>query len=355
MPEVHPVLVTGATGDIGGRVVSGLRAHEVPVRALVHHEDDRARALRAMSGVQVVVGDLTVAPDVVAALNGCRRIYLGMSVSPYYLEAAVTVAVAALDNGSVELLVNMSQMTVSQMDLSSTTESRQQRLHWLAEHILNWSGLPVTHIRPTVFMENPLFSVLAVASIRRNGTIRLPFGNARTSPVAARDVADVVVRVLADPSRHASHVCELTGAASRDMAAIAAEFSAALSRPVTYVDVPYEDWLEHDLKPLGLAPHLQDHIATIARLHRDNRYDRATTDIADLLGRPPSGFDSVINEIPALQRASLSDPARPTAGGSRIDPRGGRESRGVGSRIDLEKWRVIRASTPGERPQLATF
>jgi NAD(P)H dehydrogenase (quinone) len=306
MPEVHPILVTGAAGNIGGRVVAQLAARGVPVRALVYRPGDPgAEKLRAMDGVQVVAGDLTRAPDVVAALDDCRRLYFGMSVSPDYLEAAATVAVAGMDNGSVEMLVNMSQMTVSQMGLSSTTESRQQRLQWLTELVLNWSGLPVTHVRPTVFMENPLFSMLAVASIQRDGTIRLPFGDARTSPVAARDVADVVTRLLtdSDPRRHVGHVYQLTGAASRDMTAIAADFSAALGRPVTYVDVPYDDWLEHDLKPLGLPPHVQDHIATMARLHRENRYDRATSDISDLLGRPPSGFDTFVRETPALQGA----------------------------------------------------
>jgi uncharacterized protein YbjT (DUF2867 family) len=310
VPELHPILVTGAGGGVGGvgrRVVGQLCAQRVPVRALVHHDDNRAEALRAMNGVEVVVGDLTRAPDVVAALDGCRRLYFGMSVSPDYLEASTTVAAAALDSGSVELLVNMSQMTVSQMDLTSVAESRQQRLQWLAEQVLNWSGLPVTHIRPTVFMENPLFGMLAVASIQRNGTIRLPFGDARTSPVAARDVADVVTRVLTDPPRHAGHIYELTGAASRDMTAIAAEFSDALGRPVSYVDVPYEDWLNHDLQALGLSPHLYDHIATMARLHKENRYDRATSDIADLLGRPPSGFDSLVNDTPALRGASHPD------------------------------------------------
>ena len=97
-----------------------------------------------------------------------------MSVSPVYLEAAATVAAAARDKGHLQLLVNMSQMTVSQMDLTSVAESRQQRLHWLAEQILNWSGLPVTHVRPTVFMENPLFGWVAVASIVRESTIRPP-------------------------------------------------------------------------------------------------------------------------------------------------------------------------------------
>ena len=191
------------------------------------------------------------------------------------------------------------------MKLTSTSESRQQRLHWLAEHVLNWSGLPVTHIRPTVFMENPLFGMLAADSIQRDGTIRLPFGDARTSPVAARDVADVVTQVLTDaPARHVGRVYELTGAESRDMNAIAAEFSDDLKRPVAYVDVPFDQWVEHDLKPLHLSPHLQDHIATMARLHKQNRYDRKTSDVADILGRQPSGFDSLIEETPALQGAA---------------------------------------------------
>jgi uncharacterized protein YbjT (DUF2867 family) len=308
MASIRRILVTGAAGggvgDVGHRVVEHLSAQRVPVRALVHHDDDRAAAQRAMTGVEVVVGDLTKGPDVVTALDGCSRLYFGMSVSPYYLEAAATVAAAALDNGSVELLVNMSQMTVSQMKLTSTTESRQQRLQWLGEHVLNWSGLPVTHIRPTVFMENPLFGMLAAASIRRDGTIRLPFGDGRTSPVAARDVADVVTRVLTDdPTRHVGRVYELTGATSRDMNAIAAEVSEDLKRPVAYVDVPFDQWLEHDLKPLHLGPHVQDHIATMARLHKQNRYDRSTHDITDLLGRQPSGFDSLIEETPVLQKA----------------------------------------------------
>jgi NAD(P)H dehydrogenase (quinone) len=303
MPENHRILVTGAGGNIGSRVVSRLAAQGSPVRALVQHDDDRTGDLRAMGGVEVVVGDLTRAPDITAALSDCRRLYFGMSVSPSYLEAAATVAAAALGRGRVELLVNMSQMTVSQMGLRSVTESRQQRLHWLAEHVLNWSGLPVTHVRPTVFMENPLFSMLAAASIARDGTIRLPFGDAQTSPVASRDVSEVVTGLLTDPdpTRHAGHAYELTGAASRDLTAIADELSALLGRPVTYVDVPYQDWLDHDLKPLGLAPHLEDHIATMARLHKDGRYDRLTSDISDLLGRPASGFDALIEETAALQ------------------------------------------------------
>ena len=70
-----PILVTGAAGRIGGvggTVVEILRQRNLPVRALVRREDDRAEALRAI-GAEVVVGDLTRAEDVFRALAGCCR------------------------------------------------------------------------------------------------------------------------------------------------------------------------------------------------------------------------------------------------------------------------------------------
>ena len=77
------------------------------------------------------------------------------------------------------------------MTLTEMTESPQQQQHWLCEQILKWSGVPVVHVRPTVFMEHPFFSSMAASSIAKDGTIRLPFGSARTSPISASDVAVV--------------------------------------------------------------------------------------------------------------------------------------------------------------------
>jgi uncharacterized protein YbjT (DUF2867 family) len=227
-----PILVTGAAGVVGGvgrAVVDLLRQRGLPVRALVHREDERAEALRA-TGAEVVVGDLTRTADVARAFAGCHRVYFGMSVSAPYLEATVIAAAVAREDGDLELFVNISQMTVSQMTLSNMTDSPQHRQHFLAEQVLNWSELPVVHIRPTVFLENPLFMGLAAQSIARDDTIRLPFGRGRTSPVTARDVAEVIATILANPAAHVGKVYELTGPKSEDMTRVAVEYSAALGR-----------------------------------------------------------------------------------------------------------------------------
>ncbi|GAA3011652.1 NAD(P)H-binding protein [Kitasatospora sp. NPDC127116] len=298
---MQPILVTGAAGRVGGvgrSVVEDLRRRGLPVRALVHREDERARALRA-TGAEVVVGDLTRTDDVLAALAGCRRTYFGMGVSDQYLEAALTAAAVAREAGRLEVFVNMSQLTVSELGLSAAGESHQHRQQWLVEQVLSWSGLPVVEVRPTVFLENPLFRA-GLASIARGGTVRLPLGRARTSPVAAADVAAVVAEVLADPAPHLGRVYELTGPRSQDGPAIAAEASEALGRPVRYVDVPLREWIDHDLAPLELPEHVLQHISTMARLHAENRYDRRTDGVRQVTGRPATGVGDFVRRNAGL-------------------------------------------------------
>lgn len=247
-------------------------------------------------GAEVVVGDLTQRADVVRALDGVRRMFFSMSVSPSYLEATATVATVARAIADLDALVAISQMTVSQMDAVSTSESSQQRLHWLSDQVLDWSGLPVVHVRPTVFLDNPLFTTVAAQSIADNGAIRLPFGNGRTSPVASDDVARVIATVLADPGPYIGRVLDLTGPRSEDMHAVAEEYSRALGRPVAYVDVPWQDWVEHVFSGAGLGPHAEEHLATVARLHRENRYDRMTHTVEEITGRPAQTVEEFVEQ-----------------------------------------------------------
>ncbi|MEV5954482.1 NmrA family NAD(P)-binding protein [Streptomyces sp. NPDC051987] len=292
MAASNPVLITGA-GGVGRSVLEKLRARDVPVRVMVRRDDDRAAQLQAL-GAEVVLGDLTRPETVAVALEGVRSMYFAMPVSPDHLLAATIVASVAREYGGLDALVDMSQMTVSQMTATSTTESRQQRLHWLAEQVFDWSGLPMVHVRPTSFLDNPLFTTLPAQTIPKRGTIELPFGTGRTSPVAVDDVARVVATVLHDPAPHAGHVYELTGPRTVDMTEMAEAFSKALGRPISYVDVPLEQWRNEVLSTIGLPSHIEQHIVTMCRLHQQNRYDRASDAVERLTGVPASTIEDFV-------------------------------------------------------------
>ncbi len=302
----RPILVTGAAGDVGavGRHLTGmLLVKGLRVRALVRREDERSEGLRRL-GAEVVQGDLTDLVAMHRAIEGCARIYFGMSVSAAYLEATVNVAAVARHHG-VEAFVNISQMTVTQMSITETTDSPQHKLHWLAEQALTWSGLPVVTVRPTVFLEG-FFLRLIAAGVRDGDELVLPLGEGKTSPVSAVDVARAVSVILNEPAPHIGRVYNLTGFESADMNHYARAFSAALGRTIRYRDVPISAWREK-LRELGVPPHLASHLAVMAQLHAQGRYDRMTDDLFKLTGHTPTSmYDFVKSHAAEFTRRAVT-------------------------------------------------
>src|SRR5262249_8052592 len=160
------ILVTGAAGRVGagGRTVTELLFKQGKAgRAMVGNEDERAQALRDM-GAGGVVGGLLALDSMHKEIAGCETMCFVMSGLDTYLAATVNTAAVAKHHG-MKAFINMSQMTLSQMSITETTPSPQHKLQWLAEQALNWSGLPVVHVRPTVFLEG-FFLIFTADSVR---------------------------------------------------------------------------------------------------------------------------------------------------------------------------------------------
>ena len=218
------------------------------------------------------------------AIEGCARIYFGMSVSADYLAATVNAAAVARHHG-VEAFVNMSQMTVTQMSITESTDSPQHKLHWLAEQALSWSALPVVTLRPTVFLEG-FFLLFAAPGVRDADELALPMGGGKTSPISAVDVARAACAILDDPAPHIGQIYNLTGYESADLDHYARVFSEALGRTIRYRDVPVSPWSEK-LLAAGTPAHVVKHVSVMTELNRQGRYDRMTDDLFKLTGQTP--------------------------------------------------------------------
>jgi NAD(P)H dehydrogenase (quinone) len=180
----------GRHGATGNHVVRQLLGRRLPVRAFVFHADQRSEQLAEL-GAEVVVGDLRDIEAVRRAMRGITRAYFVYPLAEGLLEALTVFAVSPKETG-VECIVNMSQITAR-----ADFPSQAARQYWLGERVLDWSGIGVIHLEPTIFMENLL---VYADAIRNQSKIFLPYGHGKSAPVCAEDVARVIVGVLVDPA-----------------------------------------------------------------------------------------------------------------------------------------------------------
>ena len=291
------VLITGATGDTGRAAVQEALARGLDVRAMVHRQDDRAAAL-AGQGAQIVLGDLLDIDTIVAAMEGVDAAYLVWPVQPGLIHATVNFAQAAKEAG-VPYLVNLSQRSADRH-----SKSHSCRDHFIAEQVLDRSGIPVTHLRPTYFLEWLLYPWQLPLFVEK-GILRMPAGKGRHAPPAAADQGRVIAALLADPADHAGRTYPLFGPVEMDHTQMAAELSAALGRRITYQDVPIDEYCR-DLAAMGVPAYIVQHLGGAMEAYQQGVMSGMNDTIERLTGRKPMSVAEF-----ARAHVAVLNPAKP--------------------------------------------
>ena len=279
------ILVTGATGDTGRRTIEILTAKGAPVRALVRKEDERSAALRAM-GAEVVTGDLLDLNAVRSALEGIRSAYFVYPIAPGLIEATARFAQAAKEAG-VEAVVNMSQISARREAKSNAALD-----HWTAERVFDWSGLAMTHLRPTYFAQWLLYPHWRV-HIREQGQIRLPFGEGRHAPIAAEDQARLIAAILQDPKPHQGQSYNLHGPVELNQQGVADAIGEVLGRKITYQQIGLEEY-KQELLEVGLPAFLVQHLGEVALDYQHGVFEGEDSIIREVTGEAPMSVQQFV-------------------------------------------------------------
>ena len=278
----------GSHGATGNHVARQLLARGLPVRALVRRADERATELSEL-GADIAVGDLHSFTDMCAALDGVHRAYFTYPVADGLLEAT-TIFVAAGKQTGLQSVVNMSQITAR-----ADHASPAARQHWLAERVLEWSGIGVTHLRPPFFLEN-LLNVAAPTTVGTESKIYLPYGQGRHAPIAGEDIARVAVGILTDPDPHRGRTYVPTGPASLTMAEQASVFTHVLRRQTEYVEISVQAWREILSRIPVVTPYLIEHLARVAESHQHGEFDAVTDVVETIGGASPKSLEMFIRQ-----------------------------------------------------------
>ncbi|PLP98158.1 NmrA family NAD(P)-binding protein [Cupriavidus pauculus] len=284
-------LITGATGKTGVYTVKFLLDAGHAVRAFVHQEDDRSAALRE-EGAEVFVGDLLEHDDVIRALDGVDGAYLCYPVRPGYIQATSYFADAARRAG-VGIVVEMSQISARE-----DSRSHAARDHWIAERVLDWSGVPTVHIRPTYFSEWLTFPWV-LDPLVQEGKITLPYGEGRHAPIAAEDQARLIASILAEPDGHIGKTYSLFGPVELSQQEIAAEIGKVLGREITYAPSTLEQYRKH-LQKYDLPEFVIQHFLETAIDYQNGIFSGTNGVIEDITGQLPqtvAGFVQANRQI----------------------------------------------------------
>ncbi|MCS5723748.1 SDR family oxidoreductase [Herbiconiux sp. CPCC 203407] len=281
IPATSPIVVTGSTGGLGGRVARLLQDAGVPQRLLVR---DPARAPE-IAGAEVAVAEYSDGAALERALAGTRIVFMVSAAENADRLAEHRSFIDAARAAGVEHVVYTSFFGAAP-DATFTLA----RDHVVTENLIREAGLGHTFLRDNLYTD---FLPMLAGS---DGVIRGPAGTGRVASVTRDDVAESAVRVLLDRMRsadaHADATYELTGPEALGLDEVAAIVTEARKRagqgeaPVTYLDETlaeaYASRAGYDAPPWQLDAWVSTYTAIAA-----GELSRITADVEHLTGHPP--------------------------------------------------------------------
>lgn len=273
------ILVTGATGKVGGQALRRLVEKGLDVRAFVR---DPAKIEALGLGVETAQGDLDKPETIPPAMAGVDKVLV--VAGGWDIPAEDANVIAAAEAAGVGHVVLLSSLGVEAGVASGP-------FHAPGEEKLRASGLGWTILRPAFYMANAMMWRDTVVG---QGVVYEPTGSGRHAIVHPADVGDVAAETLASDG-HAGQTYELTGPVAISSADCAAALSGALGREIRHVDVP-EEAFRAGLAQAGVPAPVADNLARYYAMVKAGEFEMVTSTVADLLGRPARTFQEWATE-----------------------------------------------------------
>ena len=269
------ILVTGASGNVGGDLIPQLLERGERVRALVR---DERKVAHLPPAVERVTGDLGKPETLAAAMKGARALFLMTSEggSTTHVENAVAAAKAA----SIGHVVYLSSLAA----VRPTTMIG--RWHRSREQLIEASGLPWTFLRPGGFMSNCL---RWAGTIKAQGVVYAPDPRRKSHPIDSLDMAAVAAVALTSPG-HRGKTYPMTGEEKLSTADEVAVLGRVLDKPLRCIDVSAEDARAGMLRS-GMSPLLAEAVMELVASDWDEHEPKSLRTVRGITGRPPSTFE----------------------------------------------------------------
>lgn len=276
----NKILVTSASGNIGGALVQELKASGADFAVMT------SKPGVTIAGVETRHGDFGSVASLTAAFTGIDALFLLFPLVENKVELAKNAAAAAKAAGVRHIVRS------SGAGADSTSTFALPKLQGEIDDILAATGIATTFLRPNVFMQN---YVNYQSQAIKDGTIYAADGGQAQSFIDTRDIAAVAARVLANPAAHAGKVYTLTGGEALTGEQAAATISAALGKTVKHISVPTEAAVA-TMNQWGMPPFIMNVMDSLNKIVSAGYASGVSADVEAILGRKPRMFAAFVNE-----------------------------------------------------------
>lgn len=276
------ILVTGATGRVGSKLVATLLKAGEPVRVLTRNSHKAATLHRF--GASVVVGDFTQLSTLKAALSGCERL---MSIPPNTLNQAEQ-EIRLFEVAKCAGVQHIIKLSTAKASPESACHFFKQ--HAIAEEYLKQLGVAFTILKSNSFMQNFLWFT---HEMKTKGTLSLPMKDASTAPVDIRDVVHTARRILTK-AEYKGKTLNVTGLEMLSLQNIAKKLSAATNGKIRYVNISAGDF-KRTLLQYGLQDWHAESVVTSWQV-ASQEPPIVTDTVVEITGKRPITFEQFIQD-----------------------------------------------------------
>ncbi|MBY0288055.1 MAG: NAD(P)H-binding protein [Mycobacteriaceae bacterium] len=271
---MNPILVTGATGNVGRPLVTQLLSAGAVVRAVTRDPS----AARFPDGVQVV-------SSATAGIDGASAVFLNSRA----LGDEDASFVQATRRAGVTRLVALSAINADD-DFSRQPSRFRGDRNKEVEQLAIDSGLEWVSLRPTVFVSN--FFGMWAPQIQAGDVVTGPFAHASTAPISDRDVSAVAARALLTDELVGRRI-PLTGPQALTNTELVDVIGGVVGRRLSYREVPAEQ-VRNRFVEMGFAAEFADaYIALLAATVDTPAV--VTHEVEKILGRPAESFADTVS------------------------------------------------------------
>lgn len=289
----NKILITGATGSLGSKVVNILKEKTKieNIAVLVRDEKNELAKQYANDGIDVRIGDYANLESLESSFKGIDTLYFVSGGDDNERAKLHKNVVDSAKKAGIKHILYTS--AVWKDESNSSPLANLVDSHLQTENCIKTSGITYTILKHNLYAEVIEMMIGDKSQLLKTKTIYLPTANGLASFIPKKDLAEAEVNILLNPSSYSNKILEFNGSEQISFSEIAKKISETVKAPIQYIS-PTKKEFEEQMTKFGLPSHIIEILTTFSIAIANREFDQQSNDLERVLGRKTTSLSEFL-------------------------------------------------------------